>query len=236
MRSGVRRPEVLVETLDRLVPGIGTIHGFCRSRTRPVPPGRRWRPCAQQPPPGTTSARLRLRCLSLEDAEARMSPSPKWVSSSNLSGQQAAPEWAEGHEAVELRHAAVFVLGLSPEQRVLALQRGDGLHGHDRRIVATPASDIPKSQNISGRDRPRRFPATSSMGTSGSTPVLVGPGRWRRPHGPEGALKQAARYHAACWTRGSRVRAHVLVEREPELGGDHDVLADPPPLSHPLLL
>ena len=60
-----------------------------------------------------------------------MSPSPNCGRGGDLTGQEPAPERAERHEAdAELLEGGQdLVLGLAPEQGVLALQRGDGLHG-----------------------------------------------------------------------------------------------------------
>ena len=87
-------------------------------------------------------------------------------------GEEALAERAERDEAdAELgERGDDLVFGFAPPQRVLALQGGDGLDGVGAAdACSTPASERPKWRTLPAAMRSRTVPATSSMGTLGST-------------------------------------------------------------------
>jgi len=66
-----------------------------------------------------------------------------------------------------VQHAVAF--GFALPQRVFGLDRGDGEHGVRPPIVLRPGLGEPEVQNLARVDEFLTAPATSSMGTFGST-------------------------------------------------------------------
>ena len=106
------------------------------------------------------------------DRVLRMSSLANVVLSFDGAGEEALAERAEGDEAdaelVEGRED--FVLsGARPPQRVLALHRGDGVDGVGPADGAGGGFGQAEVAHLARVDSSLTVPATSSMGTSGST-------------------------------------------------------------------
>ena len=155
-----------------VVPGIGATHGFCASSQASaiwagVAPLRRGiRPRI------STRTRLALSASPWKRGmRARKSELPNVVLWSSLAGGEPLAERAIRHEPDPqlFQRGDDLGLGLSRPQRVLALERG---HRMDR-VRATdrlrPASEGPKCLALPCWISPLIAPATSSIGTSGST-------------------------------------------------------------------
>ena len=154
-----------------------------------------------------------------------MSPSPNWVVGGDLAGQEPAPERAEGHEAdAELLEGGQdLVLGLAPEQGVLALQRGDGLDGVGAADGVDAGLGHPEVADLAGLDELLDGAGDVLDGDVGVDAVLV--------EQVDGVGAQAAQRAVdggadVVWPAADAGLLAVLVEGEPELGGDDDVVAD----------
>ena len=89
----------------------------------------------------------------------------------HLSREEALAQGAEGYEADAqlLERRQHLRLGAPRPQRVFALDGGDRLDGVGPTDRPAPASERPKCLTLPSRIRSFTAPATSSMGTSGST-------------------------------------------------------------------
>ena len=157
-----------------VVPGIGTIHGFCaRSHASAICAGVAFLAAAIRAS-RSTSAWFALRCLRREarhDVAEVVACRTSCLSSivpvkkplpSGLNGTKPMPSSSQRRQDL--------LLGLAPPQRVFALQRGDRLHrvraaDRLRRRPPTGRSASPCPRWI----RSFTVPATSSIGTFGST-------------------------------------------------------------------
>ena len=157
-----------------VVPGIGTIHGFCaRSQASAICAG----VAPLRPPISVEQVDERLICLASLRREAGeaccgsrvlsnvvfslMAPVRKPLPS-GLKGTSPIPSSSQRRQDLGFR--------LAPPERVLVLQRGHRLHrvGASNRLHARFA-DRPKCLTLPARIRSLTAPATSSIGTSGST-------------------------------------------------------------------
>ena len=152
-----------------MVPGIGTIHGcWASSQARAtwagVAPLRSASRLTGRRAPGWLPASLEAREGCADVALAERGRGVTWP-------VRKPAERAERHEADAelLEGGSIRLLGLAPEERVLALQRGhrlDGVGAADGRGAGLGHAEVP---DLAGLDQFLTAPATSSMGTSGST-------------------------------------------------------------------
>ena len=209
------------------MPGIGTIHGFWRAarRARSAPA---WRPCAPRSGSSrSTNARFALRASGSvkRGTVLRKSSLENSVVVVDRAGQEALAERAERHEADPelLERRQDRLLGLAPPQRVLALQRGDGLDGvgaADRLYAGLGEAEVADlalvDQVLDGAgdvlDRDVRVDA-----------VLVEQVDRVGPQPLQRSLHASAdRARGGCRARPVRRALQV----EPELRRDHDLVAD----------
>ena len=174
------------------------------------------------------STRARLACRasrSKRGSEARMSPSPNSVVAVTFPGEEAPPERTERDEADPelLEGGQDRLLGLAPEQGVLALQRRDGLYG----VGAPDGADSGLGQaevvHLAGLDELLDRAGDVLDGDVGVDPVLVEQVDGVGAQSSQGAVDGGADVVGPA--RDARLGA-VLVEGEAELGGDDDVVAD----------
>ena len=153
-----------------VVPGIGTIHGFCASTHASAICAGVAPFCSATRSSRSTNARFAARAsASKRGTVLRKSVLVEGRVLVDLPGQEALAERAERHEADPelLERRQDRVLGLAPPERVLALQRGDGLDGvraADRlhaRLGEAEVLDLalPRSAPSRRRRRPRSAPA-----------------------------------------------------------------------------
>ena len=112
----------------------------------------------------------RLRCEARQGG-AEMSLPPKVVVSSILPVRKPLPSGLKGTKPIPSssqvgRH---LVFRDPPPQRIFALYGRDGCTAWARRMVLAPASDRPKCLTLPSAIKSLTMPATSSIGTLGST-------------------------------------------------------------------
>jgi hypothetical protein len=154
----------------------------------------------------------------------------------NLTGQEPAPERTEWHEPdAELRQGGQdLVLGLAPEQGVLTLQRRDGLHCMGAADRSDAGLGHPEVVDHAGLDELFDGAGDVLDGDVRVDAVLVEQVDGLGPQATEGTLDGGA---DVVRSAGDTDLLAVLVEREPELCGDDDILADGLQcLSHQLLV
>ena len=155
-----------------VVPGIGTIHGFCASSHASAI-------CAgvaffRAPISGEQIDQGAVGLAGLgREAGQRVADVvlAKLVCSSILPGEETLAQRAEGTKPMpsSSRSGRTSASGLSPPQRVLALDGRDGLHGvgaADRLRGGFREAEV---LHLAFLDQVLTAPATSSIGTSGST-------------------------------------------------------------------
>ena len=154
-----------------------------------------------------------------------MSPSPNSVLGGDLPGQEASPERAERDEADAelLEDRQDLLLGLAPEQGVLALQRGHRLDGVGAADGAGAGLGHPEVAHLAGLDElldRARDVLDRDVGVDAVLVEQVDRVGAQPPQRPVdgGADVLGSAVHAA----GLRA---VLVEVEAELGGDDDLVA-----------
>jgi hypothetical protein len=155
-----------------VVPGIGTIQGFCASSQASaicagVDPLR-----AAMPASTSTSAWFAWRASGAKRGTVLRKSVRRRRVLVDLAGQEALAERAEGHEADAelLQQRQDLLLGLAPPQGVLALQGRDRLHGV--RAADAVGARLGQAEVLDlalAASRSFTVPATSSIGTSGST-------------------------------------------------------------------
>ena len=164
--------DVLLEPVEFVVPGIGTIHGFCASSHAsaiwPASP-------ASLADPRAVHQRL-IACIASgvkRGTMLRKSSLVELVVLAHRAGQEALAQRAERHKADAKFFAAPgesFVSGVAPPERVFVLQRRDRLHRMRAANGLTPGFGQAEVFHLAlRRSGPSPLPATSSIGTFGST-------------------------------------------------------------------
>ena len=167
----VHRAEVLLQAVELRGAGIGTIHGFCASsharatcagvtpfRAAMRSPGPPWRHCRR------SSARSGARNVAEVpgvECRRRVDLAGKKPRAKGLKGTKPMPSSSQTGRTLLLR--------VAPPERVLALKRRHRLHRVRAANGRGAASDKPKCFTLPSAMSSFTAPATSSIGTSGST-------------------------------------------------------------------
>ena len=155
----------------------------------------------------------------------RMSPSANEVCWSIAPVRKPLPSGLNGTNPMpsSISVGRISLLGLAPPQRVLALQRGDRLHG----VGAADASHAGLGQaevlDLAGLDEFLHRAGDVLDRHVGVDAVLVEQVDACRRRAGAASRRRVA---LMCSGRLFRPRAPVAVEREAELGGDDDLVAD----------
>ena len=145
---------------------------------------------------------VRLECLLLEARQGGADVSLAELGlGGDLTGQEAAPERAEGHEADAelLQGGQDLVLGLAPEEGVLALQRGDRLHGVGAADRCDAGLGHPEVVDLAGLDELLDGAGDVLDGDVGVDAVLVEQVDGVGPQSTQGAVDGGADVRRAGW-------------------------------------